>query len=78
MSTRLRKLIGSLGVLAFLTAYIVVAVTVADHLPSQPLVQLLYFVVVGMAWGVPILPLFRWIETGSFRKPRRDPEGQSR
>ena len=70
MPTRLRKLIGSLAVLAFLTAYIVLAVTLADRLPASPLLQVLYFAVVGTAWGVPLLPLFRWIETGSFRRSK--------
>ena len=70
MPPRLRKLIGSLGVLIFLAAYIVVAVTLADQLPDNRVIELLYFAVAGVAWGVPLLPLFRWIETGSFRKLR--------
>jgi hypothetical protein len=70
MGPRLRKLIGSIAVVLFLAAYIAAAVTLADRLPDDPLVQLLYFAVVGVAWGVPLLPLFRWMQTGSFRKPQ--------
>ena len=68
MSPRLRKLIGCLAVLAFLAVYIVVAVTVADYLPNNHLAQLAFFVVVGTAWGVPLLPLFTWMERGTFRR----------
>ena len=62
MGPRLRKLIGSLAVLAFLAAYIAVAVTLADRLPDNRLVQLAYFVVVGTAWGLPLFPLIAWMQ----------------
>ncbi len=64
MPARLRKLIGLFAVLGFLAAYVTVAVIVADHLPDQWLVKLVYFAVVGVAWGVPLIPLFRWMNRG--------------
>jgi hypothetical protein len=64
MPPRLRKLIGSVAVLAFLAVYIAVAVTLADRLPDNRLVQLAYFVVVGTAWGLPLLPLIAWMQRG--------------
>jgi uncharacterized membrane protein len=77
MSPRLRKLIGSLAVLVFLTGYIVLAVTLADHIPDNRAAQLLYFVVAGVAWGLPILPLFVWMETGAFRRARPSARGRN-
>ena len=68
MSSHVRKLLGSLAVLLFLSAYIAVAVTLADHLPDNRLVELAFFAVVGIAWGVPLLPLFTWMELGRFRR----------
>jgi len=68
MPPRLRKLVGSVAVIAFLTAYIALAVTLADRLPDNRIAELLFFVVAGMAWGVPILPLFTWMQTGAFRR----------
>ena len=68
MSPRLRKLIGSFGIVAFLTAYVVLAVTLADRLPDNTVVQLLFFAIAGVAWGVPVLPLFTWMETGRLRR----------
>ena len=67
MGPRLRKLIGSIAVVLFLGAYIVAAVTLAERLPDNRLAQLAYFLVAGVAWGVPLLPLFRWVERGSGR-----------
>ena len=68
MPPRLRKLVGSVAVIAFLTAYIALAVTLADWLPDNRIAELLFFVVAGIAWGVPILPLFTWMQTGAFRR----------
>ena len=64
MPGRLRKLIGLFAVLGFLAAYIGVAVAIADRLPEHWLVKLVYFAVVGVAWGVPLIPLFRWMNRG--------------
>ena len=68
MSPHLRKLVGSVGVLVFLAAYIAVAVTLADRLPDNRFAELAFFAIVGIAWGVPILPLFTWMERGTFRR----------
>ena len=64
MPGRLRKLIGLFAVLGFLAAYIAIAVIVADRLPDHWLVKLVYFAFVGVAWGVPLIPLFRWMNRG--------------
>ncbi len=64
MPTRLRKLLGLFGVLGFLALYVAVAVAIADRLPDHWLVKLVYFAVVGVAWGVPLIPLFRWMNRG--------------
>lgn len=31
------------------------------------LVQALYYLFMGVAWVIPLKPLIRWIQTGSFR-----------
>jgi hypothetical protein len=64
MSARLRKLIGLAGILAFLAAYVVVVSKVADHVPRHWAAQLAFFVVVGVGWGVPIMPLISWMNRG--------------
>lgn len=64
MTARVRKLIGSAGVLAFLAAYVWAATAISDHLPDSGAIKLAYFAVVGVAWGVPILPLISWMNRG--------------
>ncbi len=64
MPARIRKLIGLFGVLGFLAAYIAVAVVIADHLPRHWAVQLVFFAIAGVAWGVPLIPFFRWMNRG--------------
>lgn len=64
MPARVRKLIGLFGILAFVTAYAVAASKISDLLPDNLAVQTIFYVVVGLAWGVPILPLIGWMNRG--------------
>jgi hypothetical protein len=63
-SARIRKLIGLFGILAFLIAYAVAAAMVGEHVPDHWAAKLAFYVVAGAAWGVPILPLIRWMNSG--------------
>lgn len=64
MTARLRKLIGLLGIVAFLGAYIALVTTAADYVPKHWAAQLAFFLVAGVAWGLPILPLLSWMNRG--------------
>ncbi|MDB5456929.1 MAG: hypothetical protein JWP92_2514 [Caulobacter sp.] len=58
---RLRKLIGGLGILAFLAFYIWAVTGLFERLPDNRLIQLAYFVVAGLGWGLPLIPLMSWM-----------------
>jgi hypothetical protein len=64
MTARVRKIFGGMGLLAFLAAYIWAATAVSDHLPETGPWKMIYFAVVGVAWGLPILPLISWMNRG--------------
>ena len=64
MSQHTRKLVGSLAILAFLAAYIGVAIVVAEVVPAFWPAKLAYFLVVGVAWGAPLIPLLSWMNRG--------------
>ncbi len=64
MSRRLRKAVGGLAMLAFLILYVAVAVTIAGYLPANRAIQMIYFIVAGVAWGAPLIPLIFWMEKG--------------
>jgi hypothetical protein len=61
MNPRLKKLIGSLAMLVFLFVYVAAALAVADHLPAHWAAQLLFYAGVGTAWGLPLIPLMKWM-----------------
>ncbi len=67
MNPRVRKAIGGIGMLVFLAFYAVVMVTIAGHLPDNKLVELVFFVVAGIGWCVPLFPLIYWMEKGRLR-----------
>ena len=58
---RLRKLIGSIGILVFLAVYVWAFTSLYDRLPQNRFVHLVYFVVFGLGWGLPLIPLLSWM-----------------
>lgn len=58
----MRKIITGLALLAFIALWIVLAGTIGTMLTGAPRwVQLAFFVVAGIAWVIPLRPLFRWM-----------------
>ncbi|MGZ3280791.1 MAG: DUF2842 domain-containing protein [Phenylobacterium sp.] len=61
MTPRLRKLIGLVGILVFLLAYVMVVAQLAPLVPSHGPLQFAFYALAGVCWGVPILPLISWM-----------------
>ena len=61
MTPRIKKIIGGLGIMAFLAGYIALAATIGGLLPDMILVKAIYYAVVGIGWGVPLIPLLTWM-----------------
>ena len=66
MPPRTRKLVGSLAILGFMAAYIWGATLLAARLPDNRAVELAFYGLAGVLWGVPLFPLISWIQ-----RPRR-------
>ena len=64
---RLRKLIGGIGIMVFLAAYVWAVTSLYDYLPDNRAVHLIYFAVTGLGWGLPLMPLMSWM--GKADKP---------
>ena len=62
MSPRLKKLFGLFLLLPALLVYFGAVVAMADKLPSHWLVRLIYFLVAGLLWSLPMIPFMRWME----------------
>jgi hypothetical protein len=37
------------------------AAILGDHVPDHWAARMVYFAIVGTAWGVPLFPLIRWM-----------------
>ena len=61
MSVRLKKLVGSLAILIFLAAYVWAVISIGAFVPARWWAQAPYFGLSGVLWGVPLLPLIRWM-----------------
>jgi membrane protein implicated in regulation of membrane protease activity len=64
MRKRTRKLIGTAAILLVVIVYGPLAMALADSriaLAPQPL-QVVAFVVLGLVWILPLMPLIRWME----------------
>ena len=64
MPRRLRSFVGSVLILFFLAGYVWAATAIADRLPNDMRIKLVFFALAGVGWGLPILPLMTWMERG--------------
>ena len=62
MGSRARRFIATIGVLLFLSFWVWGAVSINDVLPNIWWLDLIFFAVAGIGWGVPLIPLLRWAE----------------
>jgi len=64
MPQTLRKLIGTVLILALVVLYALVATTIATHklADSSGLIHLLYFLFTGVLWVVPAMFLIKWMQ----------------
>ena len=72
MNPRLRRFIASMAVLVFLAFWVWGAVTLSEFLPDLIWVDMIYFIVAGIGWGIPLIPLLRWAEKPG-KTPSSDP-----
>jgi hypothetical protein len=65
LGIRQRKFVGGCAMLIFVIVYALLAMALAQSRPIQeapgPL-QTLGYVVLGLAWTLPLLPLIKWME----------------
>ena len=70
MTIRVRKLIGTLGILAFVIVYALVAMGLAQgRITEAPgWLQAILYAALGLAWIFPAMLVIRWMETGRIRR----------
>jgi hypothetical protein len=69
LKPRWRNAVGMALILLLITAWSVLVATLAPHVARLHfLVELLFYVVAGIAWIIPVRPLLTWTATGSWRR----------
>jgi Protein of unknown function (DUF2842) len=63
MKIRTRKLLGTIALLVLVAAWSLVGMTLAQMpaLANSGLLQAIYYVVVGIGWVIPAMPLISWM-----------------
>jgi len=68
-----RKLAGIAMIVALIVLWAAFVASLAPLVGKWPvLIQAPYYLVMGVAWVIPLKPLIRWTQTGSFRAPAQD------
>ena len=64
MPRRIRTLVGTVVILAFVMFYALFAMVVAEGriVDAPKLVQTIVYILLGLAWIPPLLPLIKWME----------------
>jgi uncharacterized protein DUF2842 len=67
-----RKLVGIALILLLIVVWAAFVASLARIVGQWPiLIQAPFYLVMGIAWILPLKPLVRWIQTGSFRAGSR-------
>ena len=64
MPRRFRTLVGTIGILAFVMFYALVAMALAESriVDAPKVVQTVAYIALGLAWVLPVMPVIRWME----------------
>jgi hypothetical protein len=63
MPVRIRKLIGTFALFILVIAWALIAMAVAQFPPifQNPWISAAYYVVAGLGWVLPAMPLIKWM-----------------
>ena len=62
LSPHIKKVYGGVLIMVFLAGYIYLAATLAGMLPDNILIKAVYYAVIGIGWGIPLIPLLSWMD----------------
>ena len=70
MAPSARALIGIALILLMIVVWAALVASLAPFVGSWPvIVQAAFYLIMGIAWIIPLKPLVRWVQTGRFRTP---------
>ena len=70
MSVRFRKLIGAVALFALVLIWALVAMAVAQFpaIRDNTVLSILYYVIAGLGWVLPAMPLVSWMSGPTVRR----------
>jgi hypothetical protein len=70
MPIRIRKLLGAVALIALVVIWSLLAMAVAQFpiVKANGVLETLYYVVAGLGWVLPAMPLIRWMSRGERRR----------
>ncbi|MEO7865433.1 MAG: DUF2842 domain-containing protein [Sphingomicrobium sp.] len=73
LSPSARKLIGAVLIVSFIVLWAVLVASLAQFVWHWPVfVQTLFYLIMGLAWIIPLKPLIRWSQTGALTASSKD------
>jgi Protein of unknown function (DUF2842) len=74
MHIRTRKLIGTIALLVLVVVWALLAMGFAQMLPlsDSRLVEIAYYIVAGLGWVLPAMPLISWMSRPDAETPATD------
>jgi Protein of unknown function (DUF2842) len=77
MPIRIRKLFGAVALIALVVIWALVAMAVAQFpvVKANGLLETIYYVLAGLGWVLPAMPLIRWMSRGERRRIGDGPVG---
>jgi len=80
MPIRIRKLVGGVVLLVLVVGWALVAMALAQLpvIKANAVIETIYYVLAGLGWVLPAMPLVRWMVVDKRRAPERDkPAGRA-
>src|SRR4029450_6709202 len=71
MPIRLRKLIGAVLLIVLVAVWALLAMAFAQSplVKANGVIEVIYYVVAGLGWGLPAMPLIRWMSRPGRARP---------
>jgi hypothetical protein len=77
MPIRIRKLLGAVALIALVLVWSLTAMAVAQFplMKANAFLETIYYVLAGLGWVLPAMPLIRWMSRGERRNIGEGPVG---
>ncbi len=62
MPQRLKKIIGALAICAFVVFWMVLTVSLSGLVPRNVIAETIFYIVMGLGWAFPLMPVLKWME----------------